>query len=382
MKRVRNWVIGGAVLLVLFCLLLVATAFLPDDGEEATGSITNSRPTGARALAQVLRSQGVAVTQVTTLDEAEAAARAGSTLAVYLTEDLSQDAARRLRTVPADLVVLYGGYDLNLETLTDGTLSSEFWWLESEEIPTAECTNPDASAADTLSSWDVGFVPLRDDVDICFPDDVEVGLFAETTTVHHRLTAIGGPDWFLNSTITANGNAALALRTLGRHDTLTWYLPGDDALPSADDEDEWGFSVWSLFPGWAQAVFWILLVSGAAAAVWKGRRFGPLVREKLPVAVPASEASAGLGRLYRQSGARGHAAAALRAASIGRLAAKLGLPLSASPALVVERVARAAGADPAAVAPLLYGAPPATDNDLVTLASRLKELEGELTRHD
>lgn len=382
MRRIRSWLVGGAVLLVLFGLLLVATAFLPGDTEEASASITNSRPHGARALAQVLRSQGVSVTQATTLDEAEAAAGAGSTLAVYLTTDLSPEAAQRLRSVAADLVVLYAGYELDLETLTDGALTSQYWWLESGDVPAAGCSNADASAAGTLSGSEMGLVALRDDVDLCFRDDIDVGLFAETTTGHHRLTVIAGQNWFDNSTITQNGNAALALRTLGRHDKLTWYLPGADALPSAEGEDDWRFSFWSLLPGWAQAVFWVLLVSGAAAAVWKGRRFGPLVREKLPVAVPASEASAGLGRLYRQSGARGHAAAALRAASIGRLATRLGFPLSASPALVIERVAQAAGADPAAIAPLLYGPPPDTDNDLVNLATRLKDLEGELTRHD
>lgn len=383
MKRVRAWLIGGAVLLVLFCLLLVATAFLPDTGEQARGSITNSRPDGARALAQVLRSQGVAVTQVTTLAEAEAAARSGSTLAVYLTEDLSDAAVESLRKVAADLVVFDAGYELDVESLSEGAVAPEWWWLESEQVPTALCDDPDAVAAGTLTASDEGFVPLRDDVAVCFPDDNEVGLFVRTTTDHHDLTLIGGQGWLLNSTITDNGNAALALRTLGRHDTLTWYLPGPDALPASEGDDGgWDMSVWSVLPGWAQAVFWLLLVAGAAAAVWRGRRFGALVREKLPVAVPASEASAGLGRLYRQSGARGHAAAALRAACIGRLAARLGVPPSASPALVIERVAQAAKADPATIAPLLYGPPPTTDADLVDLATRLNDLEGELTRHD
>jgi len=126
----------------------------------------------------------------------------------------------------------------------------------------------------------------------------------------------------------------------------------------------------------------VLLVAGAAAALWRGRRFGALVPEALPVEVPASEASSGLARLYRQAGARGHAAAGLRAATVHRVAARLGLPASASPELVAERLGAAAGTPPSLVYELCYGPPPATDAALVELATALTDLERKLTSRD
>lgn len=137
--------------------------------------------------------------------------------------------------------------------------------------------------------------------------------------------------------------------------------------------------MFDLLPPWSRPVFAVLLVAGAAAALWRGRRFGALVKEPMPVEVPASEASSGLAGLYRQAGARGHAAAALRAAAIMRVSARLGLSASASPQTVVERIAQASGADPGALNALLYGTPPATDQELADLAHTLTDLERKLS---
>ena len=53
----------------------------------------------------------------------------------------------------------------------------------------------------------------------------------------------------------------------------------------------------------------------SSAPLWRGRRFGPLAVEPLPVVVRASEATRGRARLYRRARAYGRATAALRAAS-------------------------------------------------------------------
>ena len=42
----------------------------------------------------------------------------------------------------------------------------------------------------------------------------------------------------------------------------------------------------------------LLLTAGLAAAIWRGRRFGPLVPERLPVTVRAAETTEGRARLY------------------------------------------------------------------------------------
>ena len=67
-------------------------------------------------------------------------------------------------------------------------------------------------------------------------------------------------------------------------------------------------------------------------ALWKGRRIGPLVAERLPVVVRASETVEGRGRLYRSRRARDRAADALRTATLQRLLPRLGLGANAAAA--------------------------------------------------
>lgn len=378
----KRWLVAGGVLLALFAALVATAALLPESPDRLPGSITNARPQGVRALGQVLAANGVDVAQVTTLDEATAATE-GSTLAVYLDKELSTSALTRLRDVPADLVVVYagGGAGSAILTLTAGLMEDDYWWSETD-LAAAACADPDASAAATVSAADLGIVSRSAGVVTCFGDETGAALYGDARTTRHRVTVVAGTRWLRNDSITDNGNAALALRVLGRHPRLVWYLPGPDALPSPESASPGGIDVFVLLPPWARTAGAVLLVAGAAAALWRGRRFGALVPEALPVEVPASEAASGLARLYRQAGARGHAAAGLRAATVHRVAARLGLPASASPELVAERLGAAAGTPPALVYELCYGPPPATDAALVELATALTDLERKLTSRD
>ena len=65
--------------------------------------------------------------------------------------------------------------------------------------------------------------------------------------------------------------------------------------------------------------------------LWRARRLGPLATEPLPVVVRAVETTRSLGRLYRRSGDRGHAAESLRRAARSRLAERLRLGSTARP---------------------------------------------------
>lgn len=380
-RPAKRWLIAGSVVLVMFAALVATAAVLPESPERVPGSITNARPNGVRALGQVLAANGVEVTQVTTLAEATAAPT-GSSLAVYLSAELSTDALFRLRDLPADLVVVYaGGSDqFGLGMLTEGLIEADYWWTE-DGVPKADCADPDATAAGTLTESGIGLWATSDQVTTCFVGEADTALYADATTPRHRVTVIAGSRWLRNDTILAEGNAALALRVFGRNQKLTWYLPGADALlPDGEQSPE--LDLFTLLPPWTRAVLAVLAVAGAAAALWRGRRFGALVREPLPVEVPASEVSSGLARLYRQAGARGHAAAGLRAATIHRLAARLGLPASAPAELVVERLAQASGESPDRLRALCYGPAPQTDSALVELATDLTRLERRLTTRE
>ena len=165
-------------------------------------------------------------------------------------------------------------------------------------------------------------------------------------------------------------DAALALNLMGRHPIVVWYVPSltDTDLDNTDP------SLGELTPPWVSPVIVLLLVAGATAALWRGRRFGPLVRERLPVSVRAAETTEGRARLYARSAARGHALDQLRIGTVGRIAAVLKLPRSAPVDAVSDAAALATGRDPAAVARRLVGAAPTGDHELGDLAAELDRL--------
>lgn len=375
----KKLLIVSGVVLALFAGLIAATLFLPESPDRMPNSLTNPRPEGARALGQVLAQDGVTVSQVTSITDVTTAP-ADSTVALVLPAGLSDDAVAALNQTPADVVVFYPGivFTTDINRLTDNRLGVQYW-SRANPRPNAECADADAVAAGQLSG-DVSFglVSYDDRVMTCFADDSYANLYADLTTSRHRVTVVAGLSVIRNSRITELGNAALALRTLGRHEQLTWYLPEAASTATVIPGSE-GVNSFDLLPPWARSVFAVLLAAIAAAALWQGRRFGALVREAIPVAVPASEASSGLARLYRQAGARGHAAAALRAATIHRVAARVGVSASDPPDTVISQLAQASGADPTALTELFYGPPPTTDTGLAALAETLTDLERKLS---
>jgi hypothetical protein len=123
-----------------------------------------------------------------------------------------------------------------------------------------------------------------------------------------------------------------------------------------------------------------LVIGVLVLAYARGRRFGPVVREPLPVTVRAAEAIEGLSRLYRRSQDRGHAADVLARASRRRLGHDLRLPSAATTADVVRAVAERTGRGPAEVLALLDPAVPPDDAALVRLADDLDSLERQVRR--
>ena len=86
------------------------------------------------------------------------------------------------------------------------------------------------------------------------------------------------------------------MRALGHNRHMVWF----------DASQQEASTVWddASLPRWMP----VLMAHGAvivlALAVVRGRRFGRLVIEDLPVVVRATETTRGRGRLYRRAGAR------------------------------------------------------------------------------
>jgi hypothetical protein len=116
-------------------------------------------------------------------------------------------------------------------------------------------------------------------------------------------------------------------------------------------------------------------VLGVLLVLWRGRRLGPAVTEPLPVVVRAAEVVEGHGRLYRRAGARDRAAAALRAATLARLAVHAGLRRGARTDDIVAAACAATGRPAIDVWYLLGGPWPVDDAGLLRLAVELDALE-------
>jgi len=189
------------------------------------------------------------------------------------------------------------------------------------------------------------------------------------------ITVLGAGDTLSNATVTRQGNAALALGLLGEHPRLVWYQPDIDDYAFESDG-----SLASRQADWYLPLVVLLLLVGVAAALWRGRRMGPVVVENLPVEVRSSETMEGRARLYERGGSRDHALGTLRTATIGRLARLLGLSRSSGIDEVVNACAAVTGRDPASIDALLRSAPARDDREFVRLSDELLRLELDLAR--
>ncbi|MBD0674266.1 DUF4350 domain-containing protein, partial [Streptomyces sp. CBMA156] len=113
---------------------------------------------------------------------------------------------------------------------------------------------------------------------------------------------LGSGTFLHNGRLTEDGDASLALGLLGSQPRLTWHLP-DYSVPLPESARTKTFEDY-LPDGWRWAGYQ-LAVAAVLAALWRGRRLGPVVSENLPVVVRAAETTEGRARLYRRARARG-----------------------------------------------------------------------------
>jgi len=365
--------------LVIVTLLVVVAALAVLPRPRTSGipmAPDNPSDAGGRAVARILADRGVTVDYVRTTAAAVARATAGTTLLVTGTDLLDATQVGALGRTAADLVLLDPSAPA-LTALSDGRADRYSARLTSGTSVPADCSDPDAQAAGRITVDATGLVLVAGAGVVCFPGtDPGTGAYL-VLSGSRRLTAIASAEPLTNGALTRDGNAALALRMLGRHDTVVWYVPSVQDM-GTDQASAPGLG--DLLPPQAGLVGVQLLLVALVAALWRGRRLGRLVTEPLPVVVRSSETVRGRGRLYRRSRAYGHAAAALRAGTTRRCATRVGLARSADAVTVIDAVARATGRPSDEVAALLYGPPPTDDTGLAQLARRLDDLESEVHR--
>jgi hypothetical protein len=359
--------------LVVLGVLLAAVAVAALGGGSQAGLLDPRAvdPAGSRAVAEVLRDQGVQVRLVQTNRGLRDIAGRGDTVLVAFPDLLRPEQVETVRDTGADLVVI--GSHAPEQFVTGVALRHE----SALEARQPVCGLPAAERAGIADTGGLAYEILLDvgsDVIGCYARDGLPSL-VQVSTAGHTVTLLGSPQALTNDGFDELGNAALTLSLLGQNDRLLWYLPSLGDVSAGEQR-----SFYELVP---DGFWWGLMQAVVAVLVlmfWRARRLGPVVPEPLPVVVRAAETVEGRARLYRRAGARDKAAAALRSGALRRLIPLMGLPRNAEPPAVVDGVAartRRTGPDLAA---LLYGAAPADDAALVRLANELDALDREIRR--
>jgi hypothetical protein len=369
LRRSLFW-IGAALFVLVVGIISIGVA-----GNGVAGvplSSTNPAPAGAMAVAQVLGQHGVTVSATDSLAATRDAIDdpADTTLLIY-DHNLYLDDSQLSQAVHlADTVVLVDAGFAELREVAPGVAQAG---VVSGDLA-ADCSLPAVQKAGTVSGGGSGYrvTDATLDATTCLGSGDRVYSLIQLDGGH--LTLLGATDALTNEHVIENGNAALALNLLGSHHTLVWYLPTSADLPAIDSQD-----LGSLTPPWVTPVLVLLVLVFVAAAVWRGRRLGPLVIENLPVTVRASETMLGRARLYEKSSSRLRALDSLRIGSINRLAVLCGLPTVATVDDVVAGVAAVTGRQVGDVRRLLVDDIPQSDRDLVVLSDALLLLERDVT---
>lgn len=377
-RRLLRAVLIGAAVVVVFIVVAVIVYVVtrPPEREADFLSPTSGSPAGSRALVEVLGDQGVDVEAATTLATVRAVDSdpAETTLVLYDAYGVLGSDQRRDLLAIADRIVVLDPFDAELDDFAPGVVSADGGF---GDVLRADCDLPAAQKAESVSGnpylYDVS--DAETDVMACFDAGDERYAVVHTRTRGAEVTIVGISPALTNGEILDAGNAAFALNLLGEHETLIWYRPDLSELESGEIPTAVG-----LTPPWVTPLVLLLLLLGLTAAIWRGRRVGPLVTERLPVVVRANETMEGRARLYERAGAREHALDSLRIGAVARLARSCGLPKRATVDEVVDAVAALTARPRDELTDLLVDRIPANDGSLVELSDDLLRLEADVIR--
>lgn len=376
-----RWVLVALGLLVGIVVIGVITR---TDTDSIPMSIHNPGPLGTRALAQVAEDHGVDVRQIDELVKARITDPESTTLVIGHSTYMQGYQAQSVLAYPGPIVVLGDG-----SAVARAASRNIYWGSTDAAVLDAACENPDATAAGTIKTSGPIWVSASEPSETCFPTADGAVMVVVPRDDKGDVTLIADPGLATNESITGEGNAALMLRLIGGLDNVVWYTGSlydttvltwtgggtdtpkefDDVQPSTD----------FLPPGTGNALY-ALGLALVIVAWWRARRFGAIVHEPLPVVVRAAETTRGRARMYRAARASGRAAASLRAAAALRMGQRVGVPRSADHATLIAAVANASGRTSAYVEETLFGPPPQTEAEMMTLLSRIDTLENEVHR--
>lgn len=361
LRSLGGWAVIAALVLVGVFVVIQVTSRAP--GTHGSLDPEGSGDSGSMALAEILRDQGVEVTVFRSRTAARAAVDDDTTLVMANPYTLTDEGLREL-IEPAERVVFLSSGTHLLSVLGIGSSAAG-----SSAPVQANCDAAEFADVGTIRP-DRLFTPANGVLG-CFGDDDSAAVLVDEREGVHR-SVVEGDRLFSNAYLAENGNAALGLALLAQTGKVVWYVP---SFGDSDIEGEMPDTLGSLTPGWVTPAILLLLLAGAAAAFWRGRRFGPLVAETLPVTVRVSETMHGRARLTAKAADAAHAAEALRDGGRRRLARRLGLAVHAGADEIADAAADRLRVPRGSLQSLLGGPLPADDAGLIDFARRLSELE-------
>ncbi len=411
-QRVRR---GGWLIAVALVTLAVIAAVAMTRSPAAEGIPTdpaNANPQGSRAVARVLERNGVSVSRIGNVEQLrDTSLNAATTLLIstpnaldrttaQLVADRARGVGRLVLIRPSNLTLSHLGVPAQVgQTLRQplrgdcarqgagvaGAGVAGAGPAGAGPVGAAPGALPGSDQPDVENDWEIpnGGVlyrpaptqPALTCLRGLLGQDAGAYLLLPATASRVETVLIGSPEILFNGSVGEDSQAAIALRTLGHHRRLAWFVPTAPAGTTPTD---------AVVPAWFQPAVAILAGACVGLMLWRGRRLGRLVVEPLPALVQATESTQALGRLYDRANEPDRTLHILRQATTQRLAHRLGLPAGSSPAEVAQAVARTAGADPSELTSLLQGPadPQAVastqSKHLLSTARRLAQVEKTL----
>ncbi len=370
-RKSSAWIyIGVGLALVTLVTMLIGSAQF--SGAASTPLNPDSpHPKGTKALVSVLQERGVTVQQTDSLDDAEGAITARTTLVVSDTSSLlDSDDWERIRQLNVDhLIVLSPNYTAR-QSLKDVAQVAGTQEPDAEHpLPAGDdCPALGNRAPHISATGGSGYSPAAQ-AHGCYPGKHGYALVTGTGDgAAAKVTVVGQPLLLTNEHLATDANAAMAINLLGEQPNLIWYVPSLKDLPEQTARSAY-------VPQWQLPATILLIIAGITACLAYGRRFGPLVAERLPVAVPANETIEGRARLYGQANAHTHALDAIRSGTIDRIANLAGLGSNSTAGAVADACAALANVPREHAHAVLLTRIPESSRELVDLANACAELE-------
>ncbi len=364
--RQARWLAFGIAFLVAVALAVWSLRpQVPYSGALDPG---NTRAEGAAAVARVLDHQGVEVEIVRSAAEFDRTRLdARSQVVLSGSQNLGSETAARLLEHAGDVPLVVLQPDWQVPELLGHRAPARS--VDPSRPVGADCSGPEL--AGSLDG-------LRLQVDraesYLLPGCFRIAGRTLVAQPAPGLLLIGAGRAFSNDQVLHADNAAVALRLLGARERLVWYVPDAADLRAGDSRP-----LGDLIPTFVVPGLWLLGLAVVATMFWRGRRFGPLATEPLPVRAHAAEGTRARGRLYHRSGDRAHSAAAMRTAVRLRIADRLGVP-EHDQAMLINALAQHVHQPPDRLWALLRAdaTAPTSDAGLLHLAQALAELDREV----